>query len=216
MRMKITGLLGALAISLATTQAPAGEIMIDFEIGNSVSNNFAYSLIHTATSDQGNGSVLYRIIGNFSATYDDVANTLTFTSFTADLYDGISVSNPSQLGSLVGSLSLDSGLLNYNPFTNIIDGQLNLDMTLGSSSELITFQFQPIQYNGFANTFDPTSLFLGLWGATPDVFGGTWDGSHLGMDLVGNGVIVPLPAAFMLGLVGLSMAGLYRKRSLNV
>jgi len=201
-------------LGLLTSGVNADTMTLDFDIQNGVGDGFAYSLIHTSTPENPmGGSLLYRMTGTFQIVFDDLINTLTFTEFDATLHSKPKASKPDKLGKDVGAITLDSGELKWDPDSGIASGLLTVNMEVKDEVETVTFQFDPMGYNPYANRYDPDTQTLALWGATP--FEQTARAKcvkGLGMDLAGTGTqVVPLPAPVALGLAGLGGVLLRRR-----
>lgn len=211
------GLLGA---ALLASGAGAGTTTIQYTaIEQGTGSGFGFSLIHTPTDANGNGSLLYRMISSMTIVLDDIAGEITFTQFGGDLFEE-SDFNPNTLGALAGTIALrESSTLelqigddnNTDLTSTFVEGTLKLTISIiGEADRAVDIEFKAINYNALANRFDPNAPFgIGLWGATPEVFDGAITGSSLGFDLFANGgaVIVPLPGAANLGLLGMGLVG---------
>ena len=220
--IKTLAFAATIAAACSATSAWAGQIHIQSDIAQGHGSGFGFSVLHAPQNGQGNGHILYRYRGSFETVYDDVAQTIAFTRFDADLFSEHNL-NPSTSGGPVGSLSLVSGGLTKQATGDLVSGSLILHLILDGVGEGdVTLLFQQNGYNPLANRFDADSFRLGLWGATADMFGqgpttqiGDTGLTSLGMDLLSTNSMqmVPLPSGVALGSAGLlGMFGARRRR----
>lgn len=226
-------------VGVASGLAQADPVHISYEFDQGTGDGFAFSVLHTPTNDRGNGSVLYRIVGTFEIIFDDVANTIEFMEFQADIvnrmnagikYGELSLSANSTLDLIAGPDGANDFLIGANQNDQSGNGLLSVMLTdtSGAISNVFegnrNFLYLNRAYNARANHFNSASYSLGLWGATEEVFGGDGHGGNtniqsgsLGMDIFGEvvGIVaIPLPTPAGLGALGLiGVAGFTRRRT---
>ncbi len=223
------------ALCAPSFAAHAATVRITYSFDQGTGDGFAFSVLHTPTNDRGNGSSLYHIVGTFEVIFDDVANTLEFVDFQADIVNrtnsGIKLGEMSLTAN--STLDLIPGPDGPNDFlagadSNDQSGNGILSIAISDTSGNITnafegdrsFLFLARDYNARANHFNSSTYALGLWGATEEVFGGDGHGgntnilsSSLGMDIFGDIVAIPLPASAGLATLGLlGLVGVRRRR----
>jgi len=212
--------------------ADAAPVRLNYTLQQGSSQGFAFSLLHVPDASkgaQGFGVVAYRVEGTFTVDYDADAGTLDFVDFAATLFNDSNVNTAR--GAEAGSLSLVDGALSRGA-GDLVSGALTLEMTLNSAAATggpgageVTFAFPEAGFNQLANRFDSETFALGLWGATPDVFGafqpqpiGDTGLTSLGADIRGIAPVmeaVPLPTPVLAGAGGLAAVALGRRRRLR-
>lgn len=216
-------------------QAIGGKTTIEFTIHSNTSHNFQYSVLHSAAGSQNNtGLPFAHFNGKFRVEYDDVANTMTFKSFTGNIFnpniqdaDGVDIQLSEQT---TMNLSNGSG-------SDLVSGQLKLNIFDGDEHENLVFNFAATSWNALANKFfDVNSgqtlpngapqvagaqFGIGLWGAASNsnqtffdgkAYAGGNDTYDVGIDIWATGVIVPLPHPAALASVGLCGMVVLRRR----
>lgn len=206
-------------VALATSSSLAGTRTIEMVIQSDTFDNFQFSVLHSASSNGGeSGNILGGFTGRFTIEVDDVAETIEFTSFRGDI-SGTSRSDDIKLAA---DPSRGASMFSMDPGTNLIAGNLKLDIFDGGTFKDADFNFDPTAFNSLANQFfeqgeDPQGSnreTLGLWGLSQQLSGGEsllGDTNQIGIDLVGRAIPMPTPIAMAsLGLVG--VAGVRRRR----
>ncbi|MAY74660.1 MAG: hypothetical protein CMJ31_08130 [Phycisphaerae bacterium] len=238
--------MGAIAGTLAIAGvAQGGTTTIEFTIQSDTHDNFRFSVFHRANQSPGNSdsngdgfddhngaNALQGFTGSFIAVYDDIAETLEFTSFSGDV-------GGTAFGLGAGENTLNVGAAD-GPEGRVVSGAgaqgprageaatAGLSLSLGGQD--VQFYFDDFAWNSLANQFfngdipggapgSGDAFGLGLWGLASnagDPLG--FGGAYLGIDLWATGTVistgssVPLPSPAALGGAGVFGVILSRRR----
>lgn len=214
--MKLTIKTTLLAISLIFCGASQASLFSVNTILNGNDGGFGYSSLHEANDSSPMSGSILTTISSATGTYDDVsgATNLVFELANQDTLTltGTLIFNGS------GLLASNSELA-YSGMTNLAASTFGSSVSLASSGD---FGYLPgavccsgADYppNSFMQDLGGSDLhYLTLWGADfgSDIFGGSYDGSKIGMDFRVELSAVPIPAAAwlfgsaLIGLVGFS------------
>jgi len=225
--MKNAHICGAItALGLASSASIAGVTTIDMDIQTDTFDNFRFSVLHTADSNNNmSGSIIAEFSGTVRVEQDDNGtgstgdDTLTVTRFNGRV-QGSGRSVDMRLDPSRGASAFDLSAGTTSDGGHRMAGALNLEIFDGAWQSA-SFGFTASVFNSLANQFfiggdpqDPSAEYtLGLWGLSdnPDrVMGET---SDLGIDLVARGRAIPMPTPLAMAGMGLvGVAGVRRRR----
>lgn len=223
----------ALALGLMASPGLAAET-IQQKLEQGSSGGVGYSYLTTGTSDNGSGADnVWSLSGTFSVVWDN--GDITDGSGTIDIYSGTnkigeldihliesdgsvsagtSISNSSQFATVCFSLT---GGFGSSTFDNLLDDD-GADIANGDyTTDKINVGFLNYEYkanSGFNSIGKDTNgdFTMSLWG-NEDQNNGGWGGTgenNWGLDW--KSVPVPLPSPLLLGLAGLGMVWVRKRR----
>jgi hypothetical protein len=211
---------GVAAVALGASVASAGITTIDMTIQTDTFDNFRYSVLHTAESNNGmSGSIIAEFTGTMRIEHDDNGtastgdDTVTVTRFDGNIA-GTGRSTDMRLDASRGAsvFTLDAGTTVDGGHR--MSGDLNLQIFDGGTWKSVPYSFSSSVFNSLANQFfiggdpqDPSAEYtLGLWGLSDNPDNLMGETSDLGIDLVARGQAIPMPTP--LAMAGLSLAGI--------